>query len=275
MTLLNLALLLCAFAGFVALALAMPKHSKHLLRRNLSPTAARLARLLGWGLLAVALSLAIVQWRFSIGSVTWFGWLSLAGVALVFALPRWPWQPVKPQRPARKNAAGKTRIPVAADPVPAGPAKIAVALTVIALPLTVFAWQLAGTGQKPLLRDDALSGEIGPWTFVIAEKEQAAPDILALDVPLKQFMIRFCERCQGEIRQAFLKVREPRSTTAAGNAFFGRGEEKTVQIPIPVAATLADSLWLTVEGNDGTFHHQPLAIERLSPSLATFIKERP
>lgn len=275
MTLLNLTLLLITFAGFTCLALAMPRHSKHLLQRSLSPQATRLAKITGWALLGVALILAAVQWRFSIGVVTWFGWLSLAGVALVFALPRWPWQPVNPQRPARKNAARKTRIPLATEPVPASPAKIAMALAVIALPLTVFAWQLAGTGQKPLLRDDALTGDIGPWTFVIAEKDQGAPEIVALDVPLKQFVIRFCERCQGEIRQAFLKVREPRSTTAAGNAFFGRGEEKAVQIPIPVAATLSDDLWLTVEGNDGTFHHQPLSIERLSPSLATFIKERP
>ena len=274
MTGLHLLLLLITFAGFTCLALAMPRHSKHLLQRSLSPQATCLAKITGWALLGVALILAAMQWRFSIGSVTWFGWLSLAGVALVFALPRWPWQPVKPQRPAQKNAAGKKRIPLAAEPAPASPAKIVVAMAVIALPLTVFAWQLACTGQKPLLRDDALASQIGPWTFVIAEKEQQAPEILALDVPLKQFVIRFCERCQGEIRQAFLKVREPRSTTTAGNAFFGRGEEKTVQIAIPVAATLADGLWLTVEGNDGSFHHQPLSIERLSPSLANFIKER-
>ena len=103
MTLLNLTLLLITFAGFTCLALAMPRHSKHLLQRSLSAQASRLAKITGWALLGTALILATVQWRFSIGSVTWFGWLSLAGVALVFALPRWPWQPVKPQRPARKN----------------------------------------------------------------------------------------------------------------------------------------------------------------------------
>ncbi|MGJ3257141.1 MAG: DUF3325 domain-containing protein [Alcanivorax sp.] len=275
MTLLHLALLLITLAGFVALCLAMPRHSKHLLRRTLSPQAARLTKMAGWGLLVVALALAIAQWRFSIGSVIWLGWLSLAGLALVFALPRWPWQPVKPQRPTRKKAQGTNRIPLVSAPTPAGPLTIAGATLVIALPLTVFAWQLANTGQKPLMREDALNGTIGPWNFVIAEKEQQPPEILALDVPLKQFVIRFCDRCQSEIRQAWLKVREPRSNTAAGNAFFGRGEEKTTQIPIPAAATLEDRLWLTVEGNDGRFHHQPLSIKRLSPSLATFIKERP
>lgn len=274
MTMLHPALLLVTLAGFVALALAMPRHSKHLLRRTLSPQVARLAKLAGWGLLVVALALAIAQWRFSIGSVTWFGWLSLAGLALVFALPRWPWQPVKPQRPARKKAQGTNRIPLVPAPTKAGPLTIAGATLVIALPITVFAWQLANTGQKPLMREDSLNGTIGPWQFVIAEKEQQPPEILALDVPLKQFVIRFCDRCQGEIRQTWLKMREPRSTAAVGNAFFGRGEEKTVQIPIPAAATLEDGLWLTVEGNDGRFHHQRLSIERLSPSLATFIKER-
>lgn len=197
MTGIHLALLLCTFIGFVALALAMPKYSKHLLHRQLSPATTRVAKLVGWALLGLALVLAIVEWRFSIGSVTWLGWLSVAGIALVFTLPRWPWQPAKRQRPARKKTA-KKRIPMKSEPAPVGPAKILFGIIVIILPLSVFVWHLANAGQKPLMREDALAGSIGPWTFVIAEKEQQPPDIL----PLKQFVIRFCSRCQDEIRQA-------------------------------------------------------------------------
>lgn len=274
MTVLNLALFLCTLTGFVALALAMPKHSKHLLRRSLPTGSARIARVSGWILLGGALALAIFQWRFSIGSVTWLGWLSIAGIALVFALPRWPWQPAEPQRRPKAKAGNRKRPPMVSEPAAIGTAKILTGIIVIALPLAVFAWQLANSGQKPLMREDALEGSIGPWTFVIAEKDLQPPEILALGVPLKQFVVRFCGRCQGEIRQASLKIRKPRSPTASGNAFFGRTEEKTVQIHIPAAATLADGLWLSVEGNDGTVYQQRLSIERLSPAMALFIKER-
>jgi uncharacterized protein DUF3325 len=277
MTLLHLAVLTFALLGFIALAVAMPRHGKHLLQRALPPMAARMVRITGWLLLAIALAIGISQWRFSIGTVTWLGWLSLAGVALVFYLPLWPWQPVKRQRPARKprpntNTVGWVECNETQQTQNRS-ISYALASLVLLLPLAAFSWQLAATPQKPLMRNDALQGRIGPWTFVIAEAERKAPEIVALDVPLKEFVIRFCESCNAEIRQAYFKVRKPRSLRAAGNAFSGQ-QERHVEIPIPAAAALDDGLWLTVESNDGDVYHHQVAIENLSPSLAAFIKER-
>lgn len=277
MTLLHLVLLACALLGFIALAVAMPRHSKHLLQRTLSPMATRMVRITGWLLLAIALGIGINQWRFSIGIITWLGWLSLAGVALVFYLPRWPWQPAKRQRPPRKprphtNTVGWVECN---DTQQTQNRSISYTLAglVLLLPLAAFSWQLAATPQKPLMRSDAQQGRIGPWTFVIAEAERKAPEIVALDVPLKAFVIRFCETCNADIRQAYFKMRKPRSLRAAGNAFAGR-QERHVEIPIPAAAALDDGLWLTVVSNNGNVYHHQFAIENLSPSLATFIKER-
>ena len=131
-----------------------------------------------------------------------------------------------------------------------------------------------------LLREDAVHGEIGPWTFTLAEKDQKPPEFVALDVPLKAFVIRFCDGCERDIRMAYLKVREPRffpgaggSLRTAGNAFEGRGREKTAEIPLPRMATLGDGLWLTVEATNGEVYHQRFDIQRLSPTLAQFIQE--
>lgn len=280
MTMLHIVVLLLSFAGFVALALAMPKHSKHILRRNLPESQRRVLRLLGWVLLAVALGLGVRQWHFDVGTVIWLGWLTIAGVALVFYLPNWPWQPAgKPNNKPSKERKSKcdegevvTRESAMA-PRRSPAARVGIAALVLSLPLGGFAWQLLNTPDKPLLREDAVQGEIGPWIFTLAEKDQEPPEIVALNVPLKAFVIRFCNGCDRDIRIAYLKVREPRSLQAAGNAFEGRGREKTAEIPLPRAATLDDGLWLTVEATNGEVYHRQLDIQRLSPAMARFIRE--
>lgn len=276
MTVLHIAVLLLSLAGFIALALAMPKHSKHVLRRHLPDSLRRVMRGLGWALLAVALGLGIAQWQFDVGTVTWLGWLTIAGVALVFYLPKWPGQPESKPARARKRKekvgeiVGPERLVV---PRRSRTMHFGIATFALLLPFGAFAWQLLNTPDKPLLRDDALHGEIGPWSFSLAEKDQKPPEVVALDVPLKAFVIRFCDGCERDIRMAYLKVREPRSLRAAGNAFEGRGREKTAEIPLPRASTLSDGLWLTVEATNGEVHHQRLDIQRLSPAMAQFIRE--
>lgn len=267
MTSLNIAVFLLSLAGFVALAAGMSKHAKHLLRRELSNAVSRLLRALGWLLLAAALAVGIKQWHTDVGLVTWLGWLTVAGLLLVFSLPRWPWQPI--------TRAAKPRPETPDAPAPRSSRQVALGALLLTAPLAVFAWQLITTPEQPLLREDALHGQIGPWTFSLAEQDQHAPEIVALEVPLKTFVIRFCDACQRDIRLASLKVRQPHNPSAAGNAFGGRGTEKRVEIPIPRAASIQDGLWLTVEGNDGSVHQQRFAIERLSPALARFIEEQP
>lgn len=288
MTPANIALFTTALLGFIALALAMPAHCRHVFRRTLPEPLRRLLRIAGWILLAIALALAVWQWRFDVGIVTWLGWLSVAGVALVFYLPNWPWQPIAQQRPARQRKKGKAaqdddeddegtngEFAPTFDTVPRHPARRAALLpALLVIPLGAVAVQLWNAPQKPLLRDDALRGDIGPWSFVLAEKDRKSPTIEALNTPMKAFSIRFCESCNAEIRMAYMKLRKPHSQRTAGNGFFGRGQEKTVEVPVPAAATLKDGLWLTVEGIDGEVHQQHFAIEQLSPALAEFIRKR-
>lgn len=276
MTVIHILVLLLSLSGFIALALAMPKHSKQVLRRHLPDSLRRVMRGLGWTLLALALGLGIAQWQFDVGTVTWLGWLNIAGVSLAFYLPRWPWQPEsKPAKVRKRKGSVVKAVGPGSMMMPrrSRTMRFGIATFALLLPFGAFAWQLLNTPDKPLLRDDALHGDIGPWSFWLAEKDQGPPEVVALDVPLKAFVIRFCDGCERDIRMAYLKVREPRSLRAAGNAFEGRGREKTVEIPLPRAATLSDGLWLTVEATNGDVYYQRFDIQRLSPAMAGFIRE--
>lgn len=160
MTLINLALLLCTMLGLVALTLAMPRHSKHMLRRQLPAIQAKIARLTGWLLLALALALSIHQWQLGIGIVTWLGWLTLTGVVLVFCLPYWPWPPLKPHRQAPKQPSQR-KVEPTNTPAAVSRFYLVTAALVVLLPLAAFTWQLASTPTKPLMRADALHATIG------------------------------------------------------------------------------------------------------------------
>jgi hypothetical protein len=275
-TLTNASIFVAGLGGFIALSLAMPRHSRHVFQRMQPASWRRMYTLAGWIFLAVALALAVVRWSVGISIVTWLGWLTIAGVVLVFCLPYWPLRPdaeIK-TRPDKKRPDG-TAVPAGHTGAPQFrlPAK-GLAAAAVALPLCVFTWQVLTSPHKPLLREDAVRGQIGPWAFSLAEYDRKAPELVAFDVPLKTFVIRFCEGCDRDIRMAYLKVRKPHSLRAAGNAFEGRGPEKTVVIPLPRAAALSDGIWLTVEANNGEVHQQEFEIKRLSPASAEFIRER-
>jgi len=83
---------LIAFAGFVALCLAMEKHFSDLLGRKPSPRHLLLLRVAGWLLLLLMLSLVLSVYLrgWALGLVEWTA-VMMAGVTLwVFGLPYQP-----------------------------------------------------------------------------------------------------------------------------------------------------------------------------------------
>ncbi len=272
---LHLLVLLLGLAGFTALAMAMEKHCKHLLRRVLEPRWRLTARVVGWLLLVLALALSIHDLGASVGLVAWVGWLSVAALVLVFYLPKWPWQPPVREKPARKS---RRQTEEAAAPAPvvlrhhrgrwlAGALLVATA--------SVFAGSLISADLQPLLRDDALQGEVGPWSFTLAEADRKAPEIVDMGVPLKAYRIRFCDACSLDIRSAYLKVNKPRSMRASGMAFEGRGRNLGVEIQLPANLTEDSELWLTVVGKDGSVHQASWRMSEVSPaSVAWFEQQR-
>lgn len=263
---LNLSLLLASLGGFIALALAMEKHCRQLLHRVLSPWWMRALRGFGWLLLAAALVLSLDQLGWSIGAAAWFGWLSVAGVVLAFYLPKWPGQreaakalPRRDKHPATQPSAERLL----------GLRRAATALLLL-VPVVVLGLLLSAA-PKPLHGDEAVHGQVGPWSFAIAQAQRKAPHQV-LGAPFKAFEVRFCERCDDQIRAAYLKIRKPRSLRAAGLVFSGERWDRRVEIQIPAKARVSDGLWLTVEGKDGSVHHAAVAIDKVSPELAAYLK---
>ncbi|MGC3982071.1 MAG: DUF3325 domain-containing protein [Steroidobacteraceae bacterium] len=270
----NIIVWLCCIVGFTTLALAMERHARQLLANGLSPVRRLTLRISGWLLLSSALLLAARQWHYDVGMVVWVGWLAVAGLVLVFTLPRFSRESErKPHKKQRKtHVAADIAVVVTASTTPPPAHRAVTALLVIA-PLVFFSWQLFTAPPAPLKRADALQGSIGPWSFVLAERDQKTPHIEAMNTPIKEFVIRFCEACDDEINMAYLKIRQPRSLRASGNGFEGT-RDRTAAIVIPPAATVQDGLWLTVQGKNGEVHHLQLDIERVSPVTAQFIRER-
>jgi len=274
MTPIHLAILLISLAGFAALALATERHAEHLLGRLPAPQWRLLARVVGWLLLASALALGVVNMGTGVGITLWLGWLSIAALALVFAFPKWPWQPqqrVAPARPARAAKAG-----AAAQALPPAPPRTRrrIAAALLAAVPVVFLGALQFTPVKPLLRDDALDGKAGPWTFRIAETERRVPDLVAMDIPMKSYQLRFCATCDEQIRAAYLKVNKPRSLRAAGIVLNGVRWDRSVDIQLPANTTPDSILWLTVVGKDGEVHQAQVPLADVSPATVAWFQQR-
>ena len=97
---------------------------------------------------------------------------------------------------------------------------------------------------------------------------------MEMDVPMKEYQLRFCETCDSEIRHAYLKVNKPRSARAVGMAFMGQSWKRRVEIPLP-STTHADSeLWLTVVGKDGKIYQTALRMDQASPATVLWFDEQ-
>lgn len=266
----HLGILAVSCAGFFALALATERHAEHLLGRLPAPHWRMLARIAGWLLLAVSLAWAIDALGAGIGITLWLGWLSIAALTWVFTFPRWPWQP-----PLRAQAVRQVKAP-SAEPVAVDKTRTrrVIAAGLLVLSVVGFSFALARVEVPPFKRTDVMQGTVGPWSFTFAEANRGAPEVMEMDVPMKEYQLRFCETCDSDIRQAYLKVNKPRSARALGMAFMGPSWKRRVEIPLP-STTQADSeLWLTVVGKDGVIHQAALRMQRASPATVLWFDEQ-
>jgi hypothetical protein len=131
----------------------------------------------------------------------------------------------------------------------------------------LFAWRI---DPWPVLREDAVSGKVGPWDFTLAETEPDAPKQGKSGAVMKAFELRFSDTAHPQIRAAYLQARKPRSLRASGIAFEGQ-HLRTANIPIPPAFQPEEQIWLTVESWNGEIHQTALDVAHISPSLARFL----
>ncbi|MBW7903095.1 MAG: DUF3325 domain-containing protein [Rhodocyclaceae bacterium] len=276
----DLLVLALSLAGFVLLALANDREGKLLLRRVPGRLPKVVLRVAGYGLLAVALVVCVLGWRGNFGPFLWFGWLTVAVLVWVFAIAYWPWRAMQPERQlraSRSKAQATADVGGVAVPAPTSAAlwrrgwHALLVLLLIALPLG-FAAAVYQAPVHPLLRTDAVKGQVGPWTFTLSEEEQEPPEDTPSGIPVKHLMLRFCDACDADIRAAWLKLRPPRPP-ALGERFVGNRWEREATLPIPAGIRPEDQLWLTVVGKEGQTHHVALDVAQVSPALAQFILE--
>jgi len=147
------------------------------------------------------------------------------------------------------------------------------ALILLVIAPVGYAWSLHQVPVKPVARADAIGGQIGPWSFRLAEVDHAPPKRVVRDIALKAFQLRFCDACDADIRSAYLRVNKPRSLRGAGIAFSGARWDRSIDVQFP-AQTRADSeLWLTVEGKDGTVYQTAVPLSRIAPNTAQWFKQ--
>lgn len=75
-----------AYAGFLALCLAMPRHGREVLQKPLADHAARLVRVGGWTALAASFAASVAHGGWQIGPVLWIALLTIAGALVVLLL---------------------------------------------------------------------------------------------------------------------------------------------------------------------------------------------
>lgn len=263
----QLAVLALSLGGFVLLALASEREGAALLHRSATTAERRVFRWLGWSLLGLALGWCAWGWLAHFGTVLWLGWLSVAAVALVFAIAYWPWRERR-EFHGRPRKTAEIIVPLASPW--AGLARGAGWLVLAAAPLA-FGWQLRHTEPWPVLRADAMQGEIGPWRYRLAEEAREAPEVLASGAAVKHFMLRL-EGDELAVARAWLRVQPPRSLRTAGMAFEGSHGNREAMIAIPPSTTRLDAFWLTVQDKNGQIYQTRIEMRRLSPATADFVE---
>jgi hypothetical protein len=269
----QIAILVASLLGFIGLAAASERHFELILPKALTSGQRRVARTTGWILLMVALVLCVADWGSGTGPTLWFGGLTIVGVALAFYLPKWPLQPVQEARPARKaKAAALPTMDERAVFQSTLKRRIVVASLVI-IPI-LFVYVLYEAPVKSTMRADAYHGKVGPWEFSFAEADRKKPKLVAMDVPTKEYYVRFCAACDTDIRTVYLKVNKPRSLRGAGMMFFGARWDRWVDVNLPLNAKSTDLFWITVEGKDGSVHHASIPLAEVSPVTAKWLDEQ-
>ncbi|MBS0221309.1 MAG: DUF3325 domain-containing protein [Proteobacteria bacterium] len=82
----HIVVLAMVLAGFASLALSMTRHQSEVLARRLPPSQGRLLQGLGFFLITAGLATAIGTFGGGLGTVAWFGHMTLAAGTVFLAL---------------------------------------------------------------------------------------------------------------------------------------------------------------------------------------------
>lgn len=127
----------------------------------------------------------------------------------------------------------------------------------------------AGLGMRELP-----ARQVGPWTVRLAEKTLDAPVADGEAGHTKPFVAAFCKACIPQIRAAYLRIGKPRNLRAAGALFYGSLFRTEAYLVLPKQIRTTDTVWLTVEGWDGSVHQTSWPLGEVSPAIMEWLKQQ-
>ena len=297
----DLVLFVCVLVGFGLLALASDREGRTVTGQSPSLRRKRLLRAVGWPVLVLALTIGVIGWRGNFGTVVWLGWLTVAALILVFGIAlvfpagrdrrrergaRRPGAPKAIEATSRQSRPATARLATAASdrltsatpgPPSAGhPARRSAGqvlgvtlaiLGVLLLPI-VFAVLLWRAPPHPMAGPGVVRGQVGPWSFELVEESPDGPEPTPAGDGMKHLILRFCDRCEGEIRAVYVQGRAPWSVLSRGLRFTEGPGPREALLAIPASRRNIDAVWITAVGKDGSLHRVSLPLEQVMPVTA-------
>lgn len=95
---------------------------------------------------------------------------------------------------------------------------------------------------------------VGPWTVTLAEHSPGPPHTTRAGRRMQDLAAVFCEGCMARIRAAYLHAGSRPAIDAPGWPLHGNPHHLEAHVEFPRSPSPTDSLWLTVDGWDGSVH---------------------
>lgn len=113
---------------------------------------------------------------------------------------------------------------------------------------------------------------VGPWHVRLAEFRAQPPRYEGAAGYIKSFSAALCETCISEVKATYLRLGKPRNLRTAGGIFFGSAHSMGVSIPVSVNTPEEASLWVTMEGWDGSLHQGSVSLKQASPATLIWLQ---
>ncbi|WP_323594982.1 DUF3325 family protein [Aliarcobacter butzleri] len=249
--------------GFLFLAITRKRESEILFNRELKTKNKTIFKTLGFVFLLSSFVLCIYLWKFSFGSVLYFGILTFAILFVIFPISYLAYKKDK-----TKNIVSKNKEEIQ-DKV--GFKKVSFLLMVFVVLFGAFS--LSNVPKTALLRDDVIKDKIGEFEFVLAEHDSKEFEVADKAIAFMTFNIRFCEECDLQIDDIFIKINKPFGEKNFGMPFGGNYWERIAGVQVPFSLDENSELYLTVIDRNGQIYQKAYNIkEHFQTTFEEFVK---
>lgn len=125
---------------------------------------------------------------------------------------------------------------------------------VLLVPLALVPDQFGSEGQPPSMVPHPIERSVGPWQVSVIEVTAGLPEQALGARGRRDFALSFRAGYPDRIRAAFVRIGKPRDIKNAGTPAKGNPFRLQARVPVPPETKADESVWLTVEGWDGSIH---------------------